>query len=150
MEKVYAFDMDGTLCDFYGVDGWLDHLKRFSPTPYEIAKPLINLSLFARLVHRIQKQGDRVIIISWLSKTSNTAFDQKVTKAKFEWLAKHLPSVLFDEIYILPHGTPKSSVITNEAILFDDEEANLKEWIKSGKGTAYPPSAIFEILKNNA
>ena len=29
MRKVVYFDMDGTLCDFYGVSGWLDYLIWF-------------------------------------------------------------------------------------------------------------------------
>ena len=41
------FDMDGTIANLYGVDGWLSALNAFDPSPYEIAKPLVNLSFVA-------------------------------------------------------------------------------------------------------
>ena len=33
--RTIVFDMDGTIADFYGVDGWLDYLKAENTTPYE-------------------------------------------------------------------------------------------------------------------
>ena len=64
-------------------------------------------------------------------------------KLRLKWLKEHLGSVQFDEIHIIPYGTPKSTVAPKGSILFDDEERNRKEW----KGKAYPPEMIFEILK---
>ena len=43
------FDMDGTFVDLYGVDGWLEMLVNKNATPYAVAKPLVNLSSFARM-----------------------------------------------------------------------------------------------------
>ena len=43
VEKMICFDMDGTIADLYGVDGWLDDLINKSARPYEVAKPLVNL-----------------------------------------------------------------------------------------------------------
>ena len=61
------------------------------------------------------------------------------------WLKKHLPSVDFDEINIVKHGTPKHEIVAfPQGILFDDEEQNRKGW----KGQAYNEKEIFEILKN--
>ena len=34
MNKVLVFDMDGTLCDFYGVEGWLNCLMAEDVRPY--------------------------------------------------------------------------------------------------------------------
>ena len=45
MTKVLVFDMDGTLANFYGVDGWLNDLQNENPRPYEIAEPLYNMEV---------------------------------------------------------------------------------------------------------
>ena len=41
MEKAIYFDMDGTIADLYGVDGWLDDLMNESTRPYAAAAPLL-------------------------------------------------------------------------------------------------------------
>lgn len=142
--RTFCFDMDGTIADLYGVNGWLEMLIASDETPYAIAKPLVNMSRLARRIHKVQAQGHRVEIISWLSKSGTPEYNIAVTRAKIEWLAKHLPSVTFNAIHIVPYGTPKSTVTRMEnAILFDDEERNLNEW---NKGNAYTPDKIFEIM----
>lgn len=144
MTTTIFFDMDGTIADLYGVENWLDYLIASDALPYEIAKPLIRLSALARILNRLQKQGYKVGVISWLAKNSNTTYDEKVTKAKKEWLKKHLASVNFDEIHIVKYGTPKQTFAkTENDILFDDEEKNRNDWI----GKAFDVNAIIEILK---
>ena len=138
------FDMDGTIADLYGVENWLDYLIASDALPYEIAKPLIRLNALARILNRLQKQGYKVGVISWLAKNSNTAYDEKVTRAKKEWLKKHLASVNFDEIHIVKYGTPKQTFAkTENDILFDDEEKNRNDWT----GKAFDVNEIIEILK---
>ena len=70
-----------------------------------------------------------------------------VTKAKKDWLKKHLKSVEFDNIYILPYGTPKQSI--SNGILFDDEKPNRKNWEdrQTSNNTAYDVDNILDILK---
>ena len=58
------FDMDGTLANFYGVDNWLDYLENEDTTPYAIARPLFNFSVFARLLHKLQENGYRICRVS--------------------------------------------------------------------------------------
>ena len=138
------FDMDGTIADLYGVENWLAYLIASDALPYEIAKPLIRLNALARILNRLQKQGYKVGVISWLAKNSNTAYDEKVTRAKKEWLKKHLASVNFDEIHIVKYGTPKQTFAkTENDILFDDEEKNRNDWT----GKAFDVNEIIEILK---
>lgn len=123
MTTTIFFDMDGTIADLYGVESWLNYLIASDALPYEIAKPLIRLNSFARVLNRLQKQGYKIGIISWLSKNSDADYDEKVTKAKKEWLKKHLASVNFDEIHIVKYGTPKQTFAkTENDILFDDEK----------------------------
>lgn len=140
--KIY-FDMDGTIANFYGVDGWLDYLINNDTTPYRIAKPLINMNSLARILNRLQRNGIEIGIISWLAKNSNIEYDKKVTETKIKWLETHLKSVKFNEIIIVPYGTPKENFATERDILFDDEEPNRKNW----KGIAYDETNIIEVLK---
>lgn len=144
--KAIYFDMDGTIANFYGVEGWLEYLLEGNPFPYAVAKPLHNMNALARRLNNLRKNGWTVGIVSWLAKNSNAEFDAKVIEAKKRWLRKHLASVEFDEIHIVPYGTPKSTVpeIKN-AILFDDEENNVIEW-EENSGWAFNPDKITEIL----
>ena len=144
MIKAIYFDMDGTIADLYGVKGWLDDLIAENTRPYAEAKPLLNLSLLARYIHKAQKMGYIVGVISWLSKSGSPEYNKAVTEVKREWLKKHLPSVEWDEIHIVEYGTPKSTCRTCSGILFDDEERNLKEW---GAG-AVIASSLLEVLRN--
>lgn len=144
VETTIYFDMDGTIADLYGVENWLNYLINLDALPYEVAKPLVRLNSLARILNRLQKQGYRIGIISWLAKNSNETYDETVTKAKREWLAKHLKSVTFDEINIVKYGTPKQNFAkTENDILFDDEFKNRKEWT----GKAFDVDSIIEILK---
>ena len=143
MRTIY-FDMDGTIADLYGVNGWLDYLIAKDSTPYEIAKPLVRLSLLARYLNELQRKGYRIGIISWLAKNSNADFDKAVTEAKMKWLKTHLASVQFDEINIVAYGTPKEMFSKSKMdILCDDETPNREKWI----GEAFNEKMIFEILK---
>lgn len=138
------FDMDGTLADLYAVKGWLKDLREYKVRPYTEAKVMHNMSILARQLNKAQRNGIKICIISWLSKTATADYNKAVIRAKLKWLKKHLNSVKFDGIYIVPYGTPKSSLAVDMGILFDDEERNRAEWTK---GSAYPPEKIFEILK---
>ena len=144
MNKAIYFDMDGTIADLYGVSGGLADLEAENVRPYAEAKPLLNLSLLARYIHKAQRMGYTVGVISWLSKCGSDSYNEAVTVAKREWLAKHLPSVEWDEIHIVKYGTPKSTCRTCPGILFDDEQRNLDEW---GAG-AVIASNLLEILRN--
>ena len=142
--KAIYFDMDGTIADLYGVTDWLTMLMNGNELPYAIAKPLVRLATLARLLNQLQKDGYKIGIVSWLAKNSTTDYDERVTNAKKEWLAKHLTSVHFDEIHIVQYGTPKQNIVNHpNGILFDDEENNRKNWT----GKAYNEKNITKILK---
>lgn len=137
------FDMDGTLSALYGVENWLPMLRASDPTPYIIAKPLVHMSTLARLIHMAQRKGYEVGIISWTSKTGTPTYNAEVTAAKYAWLAKHLPSVDFNEIHIVPYGTPKQVFChTPDDVLFDDEQLNRDNWT----GTAYGVENLLKTL----
>ena len=144
MNITINFDMDGTIADFYADPNWLPKLRAFDPTPYATAKPLLRLCDLARKLNTLQRNGYRIAVISWLSKGSTAEYDRAVTNAKLGWLAKHLPSVHWVEITIVPYGTPKENFCNNSLdILFDDEARNRENWT----GVAYDVQNIMEILK---
>ena len=61
-----------------------------------------------------------------------------------EYLRRHLPSVEWDEIHIVPYGTPKYEVVKNpDGVLFDDESRNRIDW----RGVAFSEDNLIEILK---
>lgn len=141
MNKAIFFDMDGTIADLYGVDGWLDDLRAERVRPYTEAKPLVNLSRLARRLNQLIADGYSVNIISWTSRGGSSKYNKAVAAAKLEWLNKHLPSVKWDNVFIVAYGTPKSNY--GRGVLFDDEKPNRDEW---GAG-AFEPEKIFEILR---
>lgn len=148
MRTIY-FDMDGTIANLYGVEGWLDDLINSRVRPYAEATPMLNFSVFARQLHRLQNCGYRIGIVSWLSKSGTEEYNARVTETKKEWLAKHLPSVEWDEINIVAYGTPKSTVVSESGILFDDEIPNRKEWnLAFEDGMAFDVKNILEILRS--
>lgn len=142
MEKWIWLDCDGTWIDLYGVENWLEMLIAEDVTPYKIAKPLVNLSWLARTIHELQAKNFKIGIISWLSKNGTEKYNKQVTITKLNYFKEHLPSVTFDCINIIPHGTPKSTC--GNGILFDDEENNRNEW----KGIAYNEENLILKLRN--
>lgn len=138
------FDMDGTIADLYGVENWLDYLIAENVFPYANAEPLLRLSALARKLNALKKAGYELAIISWLSKNGSAEYNEAVTEAKKAWLKKHLASVEWDRITIVPYGTPKENYCSNPLdILFDDEERNRNNWT----GRAFDVQNILEILK---
>lgn len=138
------FDLDGTLANFYSVPNWLDYLEAEDTTPYAVAEPLVRFSALARRLNSLQRAGYKLGIISWLSKSGSDEYNEAVTEIKKAWLKKHLPSVNWDRVTIVPYGTPKQMFCeTENDILFDDEERNRINWT----GTAFDVNNIMEELK---
>ena len=140
MRKIW-FDMDGTIADLYGVENWLESLMNADPSPYRNARPLVRMASLARVLNRLQREGYKIGIVSWLARNSSHTYDIEVAEAKREWLARHLPSVRFDRIDIIAYGVPKEE--GRNGILFDDEEPNRKNW----NGIAYDHTEIIKNLR---
>ena len=138
------FDMDGTINRFYDVPNWLPMLEAEEVTPYLVAKPKYPMTILAKYLNALQAKGHRLAIISWTSKGGTPRYNAQVEKAKILWLMKHLPSVQWDEIHIVPYGTPKTLYCQNaDDILFDDEARNLENW----GGRAYSVEDMGHILR---
>lgn len=148
MAKAIYFDMDGTIANLYGVDDWLTKLRNFDVSPYEEAQVLLNMQALAHRLNKLKSLGYTIGIISWTSKESNPIYDQAITKAKIEWLKKHLHSVTFDEIHIVAYGKKKHKLArVKNGYLFDDNESVRKAWIKNNReGWAFDETNILDVL----
>ena len=139
-----CFDMDGTIANLYGVEGWLENLINEDARPYREAEVLLNMNVLARRLNKLQRAGHEIVVISWLSKCGSENYNKAVTETKKAWLKKHLGSVKFNEINIVKYGTNKAQFAKSENdILFDDEKPNRDGWI----GKAYDVNNILEVLK---
>ena len=99
------------------------------------------MSALARALNKLQRLGYKINIISWTSKSGTAEYNEQVKQTKLKWLATHLKSVKFDNIFIVPYGTPKQTL--SKGILFDDEKPNRDNW---GEG-AYNADNILGVLK---
>lgn len=142
MRKEIWFDMDGTIADLYAVEGWLNNIKNEDVRPYKEAETMLNFSLLARLLHQLQTLGWKIGIVSWTAKNGSELYNLAVEMAKRDWLARHLPSVEWDEIKIVRYGTNKYQ-LCGGGVLFDDEAGNRDAW----GDKSYNPEQIIEILK---
>ena len=127
--RTIVFDMDGTIADFYGVDGWLDYLKAENTTPYEVAKPLYKMDYLNALLVLLKTQGWKIVVTIWLVKGGTKEYNDRTRKAKLEWLARH--NFPYDEIHLVKYGTTKANCtrkIGGYQVLVDDNENVRKGW----------------------
>ena len=143
-------DMDGTIADLYGVNGWLDMLCHFDPTPYEVAEPMWDMAELASLLTQCQSIGIEIRIITWLSKDSTAEYDRAVREAKREWLkAQNFP---FDHFHGIKYGATKADSIRRylgngeSALLFDDN-AMVRRGCHMGEAIDPTTCDIIEILR---
>ena len=129
MNKVIVLDMDGTLADFYGVEGWLDDIRNFNTRPYDLAKPLYNMDVLNAILDVLRLQGWYIVVTSWLSKESTADFDNATRASKIAWLEKY--GFRYDEIHLVKYGTTKANCtrrLGGFQVLVDDNEQVRKGW----------------------
>ena len=129
MTKMLVFDMDGTIADLYGVDGWLEDLRTENVRPYTEAKPLYNMNELRELLNKLQKLGWLICVTTWLAKGATKEYDKAVTKAKKEWLEKY--NFPYDEIHCVKYGTTKANCTRKKGgfqILIDDNKKVRDGW----------------------
>ena len=127
--KTLVFDMDGTIANFYGVDGWLENIRNSNPRPYIVAEPMYDTDVLNTILDLLKAQGWKIVVTSWLAKGSDKAFDELTRQAKREWLARY--NFPFDEIHLVKYGTTKANCtrkIGGYQILIDDNAEVRKGW----------------------
>ena len=129
MRKTLVFDMDGTIANFYGVQGWLEDLHNSNPRPYILAEPLYDMEVLVALLTIFKDNGWEIAITSWLAKDSTEYYKDLVRKAKLQWLAEQ--EFPFDEIHLVQYGTTKANCtrkLGGYQILVDDNEQVRNGW----------------------
>lgn len=127
MTKAIYLDMDGCVCNLYGIDGWLDMLIAEDTFPYAAAAPMYDMAVLNAMLSEFADLGYTIGVISWTSKSGSNDYNKAVRRVKREWLAKHLP--IATEIHVVKYGTPKWRVANvRDSILIDDEDGNRSAW----------------------
>lgn len=129
MNKTLVFDMDGTLNNFYGVDGWLNDLENENTRPYEVCEPLWDMKTLKNVLVELKKKGWKIAITTWLAKNATKDYDNAVRIAKLEWLEKY--EFPYDEIHMVKYGTTKANCTRKNKgfqILVDDNDKIRKGW----------------------
>ena len=138
----YYFDMDGTIADLYGVEGWLDDLRAENTRPYAEARPLVDCERLIAAIKRLRTLGAKFGIISWTSRNGSPEYNRAVRKVKIAWIEAYFPNC-FTEIHIINHGTPKHRVAKDFGFLFDDEKKNRDDW----GAFSFTEKEIFSVLE---
>jgi hypothetical protein len=129
MNKTLVFDMDGTIANLYGVDGWLADLRAENTRPYAVAEPLVNMEILNLLISIFKARGWRIVVTTWLAKNATKAYDDAVRATKIDWL--HRYGFEYDEIHLVKYGTTKANCtrkIGGFQVLVDDNEKIRKGW----------------------
>lgn len=128
-QKTLVFDMDGTLVDLYGVQGWLEDLRAYNPRPYILAQPMYDMEVLNAVLLALKANGWRIAVTSWLAKESTKEYDRMVRDAKLACLdALNFP---YDEVHLVKYGTTKANCtrhLGGYQILVDDNTAVRKGW----------------------
>lgn len=148
--KMVVFDMDGTIADLYSVNGWLEMLRAFDPTPYIEAKPMWDMEELATVLNCLRVVGIEVRIVTWLSMETTKEYDSAVRLAKREWLEQY--GFPFDHFHGVAYGATKADSVRrylaeNEGAILIDDNAKVREGWHLGE--AIDPTAIdiVEYLK---
>jgi len=130
--RMIVWDMDGTMADLYGVEGWCEMLRNENPLPYEIAKPMWDMERLANIIRGLQAIGIEQRIVTWLSMDSSEEYKREVRTAKREWLEQF--DFPFDHFHGVQYGATKADSVRKfladdeTAILIDDSAKVRKGW----------------------
>ena len=129
MNKTLVFDMDGTIADFYGVDGWLNYLNNEDVTPYMQASPLYDMNVLKIVLNTFKKKGWKIVVTTWLAKNGSKEFNDRTRVAKKDWLDFY--EFPYDELHMVKYGTTKANCtrkLGGFQILIDDNADVRKGW----------------------
>lgn len=122
--------MDGTIVDLYSVPGWLEKLRAEDASPYQIAKPLVDMGRLRGICLMLIDSGWEIRIISWLSKDSSEEYKDAVKAAKRRWLWYY--NFPISKTHFVAYGTTKADCVRRAGdgpkILVDDNAKIRNGW----------------------
>lgn len=148
--KMIVFDMDGSIVDLYGVNGWCEMLDNHNPAPYIEAQPMWDMEELATVLNCLRVMGIEVRVVTWLAKHTTPDYDKVVRVAKREWLERY--NFPCDHFHGVAFGSTKANSVRRylaedeTAILIDDNASVRNGW---HLGEAINPTEIdiVEYLK---
>ncbi len=127
MKAIY-FDMDGTIADLYGYEGWLEMLQDENTEPYEKCGVLVDVVELKNILDSFVRLGVTIGVISWSAMGGSKDYNRAVRKAKLNWCQENFGDV-FTEFHVVKYGTPKHHVCKiKESILVDDNDDVRDAW----------------------
>lgn len=127
MNTIY-FDMDGTIADLYGYEGWLEMLRAEDTTPYEDCTPMCDIEELRQVMDALLMAGFTLGVISWGAMGGSREYCRRTRKAKKAWCNEYFGGV-FAEFHVVKYGTPKHRVRKiKDSILVDDNADVRQAW----------------------
>lgn len=127
MKAIY-FDMDGTIADLYGYEGWLEMLQAENTEPYEKCGCLVDFIELRNVLNDFIAAGVTIGVISWSAMGGSKEYNRRTRKAKKNWCDEFFANV-FTEFHVVKYGTPKHWVANEkDSILVDDNKEVRDAW----------------------
>ena len=127
MKAIY-FDMDGTIADLYGYEGWLEMLQAENTEPYEKCGCLVDFIELRNVLNDFIAAGVTIGVISWSAMGGSKEYNRRTRKAKKNWCDEFFADV-FTEFHVVKYGTPKHRVAKEkDSILVDDNAEVRQAW----------------------
>ena len=148
--KMICFDMDGTIADLYGVNGWLENLRNYNARPYREAAPMWDMAELADTLMALQNIGIEIRIVTWLAMDSTPAYSEEVRLAKREWLEAY--GFPYDNFHGVRYGATKADSVRrylaeDETAILIDDNAKVRNGWHLGETINPTTENIIEILR---
>ena len=125
MKAIY-FDMDGTIADLYGYEGWLDMLHNEDTEPYEKCGVLVDAEELRDVLCEFMMRGIKIGIISWSAMNGSKDYNKRTRKAKKNWCDEFFANI-FTEFHVVKYGTPKHGVAKEKDSILVDDNKNVRD-----------------------
>lgn len=134
MKKIVYLDMDGTIADLYGQQGWLTALENEEQGLFAKCEAFLTQN---ELLEYFPVDKYELRICSMTPKNSTQKYCEQVIKEKNEWLDKYFP-IITHRVY-MKYGNNKNLKNSKNHILVDDNETIRKCY----KGLALEPQWLL-------
>lgn len=152
------FDMDGTIYNFYDIPNWMEMLEKGRYGVYNmLGYRRRHLTRIMEVVAALVKQGWRVGVLTWGSKSGSADFEA-ISDMKRAWLRTNCP-ILYSKGYFccLPYGVSKAEYMIENFqpdgegmhVLVDDNLRVREDWEAHGENfkTVDASRSYYRILE---